>query len=728
MKIAFSLVVDSHPRFEWQAFLLVHSLLRNLRCVSSDIKIHCLPDVSNSFCNEMHQIGVEIIQIQPFPGHRYCNKIQQCFSNVFTGYDLVVLMDCDLFVFDLPNVPKDIIFAAKVVDLPNPPIQVLERIYQARGLLTPEVVPVDFGLSHAEVTYSHNFNGGVYFIRKEYLSKIGGAWRRHAEWLIQNKHFMESWDAHIDQVAMSLAITELGIQPYYLSSLDNFPIHLEAARIELHASPNIRTLHYHSNFLSDGKIKFTGVETVDNRIGFANQQISAILENHFENVLFWNMRYKMFPELGSGLGSRGAVLNTKKNLLSHAIYGFLNEQVIEIGCGDIQSIKDFKFTNYTGYDISREAIEIAQRSRPDWNFALLPEKFTNFDVSADLVICLDVLIHQKSKEKYYELIQKLVNMTRKRLIISGYEQRPSEEYFSDICAYHEPLSQSLARFGTFSEIIKIGYYRDVLMIVADKGGNLITNLSNQAYLDAILQQVERPDWLRLIADVSYHHFGFYTQTVTRNVEYPWVLMQIMQSNPGRVLDIGAGVSPLPIILAEHGWFVTTVDNHSVQRSLDDKKGWNEWGFLDYSSFVPSIISLNKNILEYTPHMLFDVVYSVSVIEHMPRSVREKLIAKLASWLVSGGRVILSVDLIPNTDYLWNLSEGREVEPVDKHGTLSDLVQTFARHNFKQKQFRIIKVPGARTDVALINFEITKSSGYLFLEKIVRQLSSKVHLK
>ena len=40
--------------------------------------------------------------------------------------------------------------------------------------------------------------------------------------------------------------------------------------------------------------------------------------------------------------------------------------------------------------------------------------------------------------------------------------------------------------------------------------------------------------------------------------------------------------------------------------------------------------------------------------------------------------MLTVDLVPETELLWNLSEGVEVEPAAAHGSLDDLVQSIIR--------------------------------------------------
>ncbi len=232
MKIAFSCVVDAKPRFEWQAFILVQSLLRNVKCDPKDIKVHCLPGVSKSFRKTINQLSIDIVDIQPFEGSLYCNKIQQCFSNVFDSYERVILLDCDLFFFSLPSLDVDLIFSAKIVDLPNPPIGILDDVFQSASIKQPGQVPVDCSLSDEETTYENNFNGGLYIIDRKYLQQIGIAWKKQASWLLEHLDLLKNYHYHVDQIAMSLALSELGIKSQRLATQNNFPVHLPAERLK----------------------------------------------------------------------------------------------------------------------------------------------------------------------------------------------------------------------------------------------------------------------------------------------------------------------------------------------------------------------------------------------------------------------------------------------------------------------------------------------------------------
>jgi len=144
----------------------------------------------------------------------------------------------------------------------------------------------------------------------------------------------------------------------------------------------------------------------------------------------------------------------------------------------------------------------------------------------------------------------------------------------------------------------------------------------------------------------------------------------------RVLDIGAGVSPLPLFLAQRGAFIDCVDTHPTVRRPPPADDWNEWGFFDYGRVHPNLTAHHCTIADFAPSYSFDVIYSVSVIAHMPRLVREGALQRCRVIIQPGG-----VLLIPATDGPWTLSEGREVEPPAQHGTTDDILQQLGLSGF-----------------------------------------------
>jgi hypothetical protein len=71
---------------------------------------------------------------------------------------------------------------------------------------------------------------------------------------------------------------------------------------------------------------------------------------------------------------------------------------------------------------------------------------------------------------------------------------------------------------------------------------------------------------------------------------------------------------------------------------------------------------------------FDGIFSVSVIAHIPAKKRRALLADVSARTRTGGLVVLTIDLQPGTDDLWNYNLGVQVEDPSHHGTLQSVVE------------------------------------------------------
>lgn len=195
-----------------------------------------------------------------------------------------------------------------------------------------------------------------------------------------------------------------------------------------------------------------------------------------------------------------------------------------------------------------------------------------------------------------------------------------------------------------------------------------------AALDRLLDVTRHPERLQELVVLSRQLFGWFTKHEPRSLEYPWLVERCRARLPRSAVDIGAGVSPVPVWLAEHGVEVVTIDHHPLRHEPDTVDQVDEWGFLDYELLHPGCLSLNMDASTVQiPAGAIDLVYSISVVEHMPADVRRAVLANAAGWQSRGGRLLLTVDLAAGEDRLWNRDQGREVEPVDVHGTFDDLL-------------------------------------------------------
>jgi 2-polyprenyl-3-methyl-5-hydroxy-6-metoxy-1,4-benzoquinol methylase len=451
------------------------------------------------------------------------------------------------------------------------------------------------------------------------------------------------------------------------------------------------------------------------------------LKKNFLNTIFWNARYERFPVLGSGIGSRGEALERKKQLISKCIYGSVNLTIVDVGCGDLEAMKDFNFKNYLGIDISEKAIEIAKTKRSEWKFVVGDIRLLS-SYEADVVLCLDVLIHQKTRKDFEDILQALINMCKKRLIVGSYNCLPN--YTSDITFFHRPILEALEESHLFSEISVVGKYRDCSLVVADKHTNSIKDPHLRDLKAKDFNQASklctRPDLLRYMVDLARDKLGFFTEQFTRTFEYTWLVSQIEKDVQGKlILDIGAGVCPLPLYLSALGAKVVTIDKHPLIRKLNEQQTWNEWGFLDYSLLDPKIVSFNLSATSYKTESKFDIIYSISVIEHLPSEERKRLLHNVRKLIKDGGEFFMSIDLHPETCQVWNYSEGKLVEDYAKHGNLNSFLEHIEESGFSVLYHDVLRnIPNSRTDLAFI----AAKAGFQAIKRksIVCQLLAKIN--
>src|SRR5882724_5176615 len=158
-----------------------------------------------------------------------------------------------------------------------------------------------------------------------------------------------------------------------------------------------------------------------------------------------------------------------------------------------------------------------------------------------------------------------------------------------------------------------------------------------ADLEAMYALAPDPQLLRNVVAASRNVLGFFPAHNPRALEYPWIIAQLPEDpRSWRLLDVGAGVNVLPFMLADRGVAVVTLDNHPATRDPDDRRNWNEWGFLDYSLLDSRIQSVRIAYESWRSSEPFEVIYSVSVIEHVPRATRLAWIDNFKSQLKASG--------------------------------------------------------------------------------------------
>ena len=247
-------------------------------------------------------------------------------------------------------------------------------------------------------------------------------WRRWALWLLDNMGPLhrEGKVSHVDQVSFCLAVHDLSLPFERAPSNVNYFVHFKGDHGYFDMSHPISLLHYHNDSMNM-------VGALEPRGALTTQEIAAVdranaqIARHFNNKLFWDMRYARFIERGSGVGSRGQNLEYKQKLLRDQ-GAERARSVLDVGCGDLEVVKALALRGYVGVDQSMKSLEIAKRARPDWTF--FPAPATGAP-AAELVLCFEVLIHQETFAAYLGLIKYLAEKTERVCSCRATRRKPN---------------------------------------------------------------------------------------------------------------------------------------------------------------------------------------------------------------------------------------------------------------------------------------------------------------
>jgi len=455
-RVVFSCVMDQKPRYLSQARLFVQTLIAFGGCSGPDIVIHGVGEPDERSSAFFNSLGVPVVRVEPTDSrHPHSNKLAQLGSSALESADFVVLCDCDLaFCADIRDVIGRSSVRAKIVDYANISLEQWASIYSAAGLPLPTHLATS--TYDEKPTLANYCNGGLLVLPRSVYRELKGAWPRWNRYLLDRPSLLEPFTFFTDQVSFTLALSELGRDVEPLGLEYNFPTHLPYADGAASLVPKV--LHYHDRVDASGFLTPTGIPAVDTMIQRVNDLIRSERRRSFDNFMFWEFRYAEHPQLGSGVGSRGATLEVKRHLVENQVAALQPSSVLDVGCGDLEVVKNLPVSVYTGLDLSPTSVRIAATKRPDWRF--IAGDVLRVDVDpADLVLCFDVLLHQ-SREHYLELCRRLMDLARCHLIVSGYNQPPWLK--SEIVFYHEPLSETLMRLIEGSGSIEIvGGYRDI---------------------------------------------------------------------------------------------------------------------------------------------------------------------------------------------------------------------------------------------------------------------------
>ena len=276
MKINYSCVVDKQEKLKKQGWLWLNSLIKSGGINPDNIWMHFVDGVDAGFIEKCAALGANIKITEPFGDKKYCNKIAQMSNKKLKESDIIILMDTDMIMLEnFEHLLTDIDYiSAKIVDLENPPIEIIDAVFKLAGL--KKVLPDYFTGYKAAPTYGANFNGGLYIIPAKYYDIIESGWQKWANWLLKNGKplYNISKEAHIDQISFCMAVHENNLDIKYLDPRYNYPLPFDYGINE-----KLYVLHYHDKI--DGNFSsltpdFEPNENIKKAVDKANKLINSL--------------------------------------------------------------------------------------------------------------------------------------------------------------------------------------------------------------------------------------------------------------------------------------------------------------------------------------------------------------------------------------------------------------------------------------------------------------------
>ncbi len=673
----FSCVVDDNPRFHLEVLRWYAALSEVAGVASEDLVVHAVGGSTSDVLDFLRSEGVTVRGVDPFDARSpHCNKISGALRLAEDDPDgLVVLCDTDIVVLEDPrriDVPVGAI-AAKPVDAPLPPLKVILSVFDAAGLSAPPEIPLPW--DPEQLTVSGNNNGGLYLVQGPLLRRIATAWAYWATWILDRLEILENWAVHVDQVAMAMALSVETLASVPLDVRWNTPIH-DPTRIP-EEPPEPAVIHYHQHLDRLGRIRATGAPPIDRQIDLANAAIRKVWTRAAPVSSYREWLSESAPEQDPEL----------TRIVDAFVLVLEPSSVLDVGSNGGFN-RNPTVRRYTAHAPSDD----------------LQQTLTGGLAQADLVVCLDELTQPMDSSRFVDVLELLWRSTGRALVIRCAEDAAgnSSGSGSDLAG---ALLSALRRLAPDAEIYRVLADANLSTFVLLRPGE---GKHPRDYVASTLDPLilRHPDPLSLLI-LRLHALRttrFYPDHAPRLWEYP-VAAALITDNlqvGSRLIDVGAGVTPLAPFLTSQGYVVDTVDPSPNVRHWPPQPDWNEWDFLDYGAVGLGNRSWNCPLEKLPRRPPWDGIYSISVIEHVPAAARRSLLRDIAIRTRPGGLVVLTIDLVPDTDELWNMNLGVEVENAVNHGSLHDVVLECAAVGLEPFRQEVVRDWGSsRVDIALI---------------------------
>jgi len=147
----------------------------------------------------------------------------------------------------------------------------------------------------------------------------------------------------------------------------------------------------------------------------------------FDAVEYWDHRYAHGGD--SGEGSKGERAKFKAEFLNRFVEEHELVEIVELGCGDGMQLQLARYPRYTGYDISKVAIQACiKKFEGDTSkkFEILTAvlRMEHQFARWDLALSLDVLYHIIEEPEFEIYLKTLFHLSGKYVIIYAPDQVP----------------------------------------------------------------------------------------------------------------------------------------------------------------------------------------------------------------------------------------------------------------------------------------------------------------
>jgi hypothetical protein len=221
-------VIDAHPRFYVELILWILCLKRWLPRDRYKPIVYFVDSAPQDLLEWLRFAEVDTRRmVSLVEGSPHCNKIAPFQDRYET--DCTIVCDADLYFIDDPFcLFTSWRFRAPPNNHSNPPPAIFSEVLAASGLGRPyrPSMAVCKGLSGHRETHINNICGSIVLVPSRCSDDVAQVWRRWALWLTNNRHLLDRWRVHVDQVAFALTMEELGEDVDFLPPQVNTILHI----------------------------------------------------------------------------------------------------------------------------------------------------------------------------------------------------------------------------------------------------------------------------------------------------------------------------------------------------------------------------------------------------------------------------------------------------------------------------------------------------------------------